>query len=69
MNGKGSTARPFSVNFTEFSENLEKCISNPHDLYRKAVMNPDFSQKYPSLTGNWGNDREEWIELLTFGGH
>lgn len=68
MNGKGSKARPFSVDFGEFAEKFDAAMINPRDLYRQAVIQPDFSERYPELTGNWGEDRDQWLRILTFGG-
>lgn len=69
MNGKGSSARPFSVNHQTFSENCRKSFKNPRDLYRDAVISPDFREKYPELTGIWAEDREKWLQILTTKGY
>jgi hypothetical protein len=64
MNGKGSVPRPFSVPQDVFETNMIKSIHNPRDMYRLAVVSPDFDEKYPDLTGNWGEDREKWLQII-----
>lgn len=67
MNGKGSSPRPFAVDYDLYEKNRLNVFHNLRDAYRIAVSSPDFHEKYPNLTGNWGEDREMWLALSLVG--
>lgn len=71
MNGKGDTPRPLSVDRETFESNWERIFANSKnvddhtekDNYIAELKSGMFWERYPTLTGNWEEDKSVWLKM------
>lgn len=61
MNGKGDAPRPIAVDMREFDTRMLQTFKNRKDWYREAVITGKLFEWFPHMTGNWSEDRDEWL--------
>lgn len=82
-NGKGDTPRPYSVDQETFKSNWERAFGTKAPILEKksSVIEEQkfdyitelhsgmFYEWYPSLTGNWEDDKTRWVLYRTMRKH